>query len=213
MKTDELVSLLAADHRTVARGVPSRRLAWAVLSGLAGAAVLMAATIGVNPDIGAVISLPMFWIRLALALCLACAALLLTARLSVPGVAPGKAWIGVAAPVLAAWFAAIVLVSTANPVARLPLLLGHSWRICPFIIAALSIPGFITVFWAIKGLAPTRLRLSGATGGLLAGALGAIAYCLHCPEMAVSFWSVWYLLGMVIPTVAGALLGPRLLRW
>ncbi|MDH1161872.1 DUF1109 domain-containing protein, partial [Pseudomonas otitidis] len=35
----------------------------------------------------------------------------------------------------------------------------------------------------------------------------------HCPEMGVPFWGVWYLLGMLLPTVLGAVLGPRLLRW
>ncbi|MEG0969467.1 MAG: NrsF family protein, partial [Pseudomonas sp.] len=27
------------------------------------------------------------------------------------------------------------------------------------------------------------------------------------------FWGVWYVLGMAIPTLIGALLGPRWLRW
>ncbi|WP_413771553.1 NrsF family protein [Stutzerimonas stutzeri] len=38
-------------------------------------------------------------------------------------------------------------------------------------------------------------------------------YSLHCPEMSVAFWAVWYVLGMLIPTAVGATLGPRLLRW
>jgi hypothetical protein len=31
--------------------------------------------------------------------------------------------------------------------------------------------------------------------------------------MGVAFWAVWYVLGMLVPTAIGALLGPRLLRW
>ncbi|WP_128576455.1 NrsF family protein, partial [Pseudomonas sp. BAY1663] len=27
------------------------------------------------------------------------------------------------------------------------------------------------------------------------------------------FWALWYLLGMLLPSALGALLGPRLLRW
>jgi len=38
-------------------------------------------------------------------------------------------------------------------------------------------------------------------------------YSLHCPEMEAPFIGFWYLLGMLIPTAVGALLGPRLLRW
>jgi hypothetical protein len=29
----------------------------------------------------------------------------------------------------------------------------------------------------------------------------------------VPFWGVWYVLGMLVPTVLGGLLGPRVLRW
>lgn len=49
--------------------------------------------------------------------------------------------------------------------------------------------------------------------GLLAGSTATLAYCLHCPEMQVPFWGAWYLLGMLVPTLVGALAGPRLLRW
>jgi hypothetical protein len=31
--------------------------------------------------------------------------------------------------------------------------------------------------------------------------------------MQAPFLAIWYLLGMLIPTALGALLGPRLLRW
>jgi hypothetical protein len=43
--------------------------------------------------------------------------------------------------------------------------------------------------------------------------VGATVYCLHCPEMAAPFVSVWYLLGMLIPAVVGAACGRRVLRW
>ena len=71
----------------------------------------------------------------------------------------------------------------------------------------------MATLWAMKGLAPTRLALAGAGAGLLAGALGALVYALHCPELAASFLAVWYVLGIAIPALAGALLGPRVLRW
>jgi hypothetical protein len=80
-------------------------------------------------------------------------------------------------------------------------------------ISLLSVPVFIAVFWAVRGLAPTRLRQAGGAAGLLAGSTATLAYCLHCPEMQVPFWGTWYLLGMLVPTLVGALAGPRLLRW
>ena len=38
-------------------------------------------------------------------------------------------------------------------------------------------------------------------------------YSLHCPEMGAPFIDTCYLLGILIPTVLGALLGKTLLRW
>ena len=117
------------------------------------------------------------------------------------------------APVLLIWGAALIVLYLAPAPERLDLLLGLSWKECPFNIALLSVPGFFAVMWAMRGLAPTQPRLAGAIGGLLAGSVATVAYCLHCPEMGVPFWAVWYLLGMLLPSLVGALLGPRLLRW
>lgn len=44
-------------------------------------------------------------------------------------------------------------------------------------------------------------------------AVGALVYALRCPEMAAPFLGIWYLLGILIPTALGAMLGPPLLRW
>ncbi|EEA04510.1 protein of unknown function DUF1109 [Burkholderia sp. H160] len=213
MKTEDLVSLLAAGVPAVDHNVLAKRFSWAMLSGVVGSAVLMAIVFGVRPDIGTVVKTPLFWIKVALPLCLALAALLVTARLSRPGMPVGRAWAGLAAPVLTVWIATLVLLWLTPPDARLPLILGRTWRVCPLNIALLSVPAFIAVFWAMRGLAPTRPKLAGAAGGLLAGATATVAYCFHCPEMAAPFWAVWYLLGMLIPTLAGAALGPQLLNW
>ncbi len=213
MKTEDLVSLLATDVAPVDRAALGKRFAWSLLLGIVGAGVLMSVLFGVRPDIGEAIRMTMFWVKLAFALVMAVASLVVTARLSRPGVPLGKSWLGIALPVLAAWICAVVVLALASPGGRLALILGHTWRVCPVCIAILSVPAFATVFWAIKGLAPTRLRLAGAAGGLLAGATGTVAYCLHCPEMAAPFWAIWYLLGMLVPAAVGALLGPRLLRW
>ncbi|CAM5477612.1 hypothetical protein SSTU70S_05199 [Stutzerimonas stutzeri] len=75
----------------------------------------------------------------------------------------------------------------------MPLLLGSTWRECLANIALLSVPAFIAAFWpAPRGLAPTRPHLAGGAAGLLAGSVAALAYSLHCPEMAVPFWALWH---------------------
>lgn len=213
MRTDELIELLAADAKPQAQPSVELRLAVAALAGIAGAAVLMVPLFGIRSDLAAALALPMFWGKLAFAGTLAVAGLALLRRMGRPGVAAGRAALWLAVPPLVLWALALVALSQAAPAERLPLILGSTWRTCPFNIALLSVPAFITGFWALKGAAPTRLAWAGAGAGLLAGALSTLVYALHCPEMATPFLAVWYLAGMALPTAAGALLGPRWLRW
>ena len=74
-------------------------------------------------------------------------------------------------------------------------------------------PVFAAIVWAMRGFAPTHLRRAGAAVGFAAGAIGALAYTLHCPELNAPFLGIWYVAGILIPTVVGAVVGPRLLRW
>ena len=37
--------------------------------------------------------------------------------------------------------------------------------------------------------------------------------CFHCVELTAPFLAVWYVSGIALPVLAGAVLGPRLLRW
>ncbi|PJI99253.1 hypothetical protein CLU85_4095 [Acidovorax sp. 69] len=213
MKTDELIHLLALDDRPVQNNAIERRFVVATLAGIAGAAVLMLALFGLRPDLLSTMALPMFWGKLVFAAALAAAGLALLRRMARPGMALGHAVPLLALPPLVLWAMALLALSQVSPAERLPLILGSTWRTCPFNIAALSVPAFVAGFWALKGAAPTRLAWAGAGAGLLAGALGALVYALHCPEMATPFLAVWYLAGMAIPTALGALLGPRLLHW
>lgn len=213
MKTDELIHLLATDDRSVQSTAIEQRFAIASAVGIAGAGVLMLALFGLRPGLLATLALPMFWGKLVFAAALAAAGLALLRRMARPGMRVGAAAWLLAVPPLTLWALALVVLAQVPAAERLPLILGSTWRACPFNIAALSVPAFAAGFWALKGAAPTRLAWAGAGAGLLAGALGALVYALHCPEMTAPFLAVWYLAGMAIPTALGALLGPRLLRW
>lgn len=213
MRTDDLVTMLATGAGAAQPNQAVRRYATAVGCGVLGAALLMATLLGPRPDLAAAVLQPMFWVKLAFVACLAAASVLAALRLSQPGVR--LAWVpgALTAPVLAIWLLAAVVLARADAAQRAGLFFGDTWNSCPFLVALLSAPVFAAVVWAMKGLAPTRLRLAGAAAGLLAGAVGALVYSLHCPELGAPFIGVWYLLGMLIPTTTGALLGPRLLRW
>jgi hypothetical protein len=180
---------------------------------ICGAITLLLLSYGVRSDLAWLVSTPVFWAKVAFAACIASAALIATVRLSRPGVAVGRAWAGLVAPAAIVLVVALTVLWFAPRDARAALLMGHTWRTCSLNIAALSVPGFVAILAVVRSLAPTRLRLSGALAGLLAGAIGTAAYCLRCPETSVPFWATWYLLGIAIPTFAGAVLGQKVLRW
>lgn len=213
MKTDDLIALLAAGEGPVDRHVIARRMAWALLLGLAGALLLTVALYGVRGDLAEVAQTPLFWAKVALPSSTALIGLWLTTRLARPGVRAGAGWKLLGLPLLLVWLGAAISLAGAPLDTRADLLFGRTWRTCALNITLLSLPVFVAVFWALNGLAPTRLRQAGAAGGLLAGSTATLAYCLHCPEMGVPFWGVWYVLGMLAPTVVGAWLGPHILRW
>lgn len=213
MKTDDLVLMLATGAEPTTQHVAARRYAVALGWGLPLSFGLMLATIGLLADLKAALSLPDFWIKLGFVASLAAASLTCTLRLSRPGVRCGLTLGAVALPVVVIWALALFTLIQADTDQRLPLLMGKTWAACPELIAMLSLPIFIVTLWAMRGLAPTHLRLAGSSAGLFAGAAGACVYTLHCPEMASPFIAVWYLLGILIPTVVGALIGRSVLRW
>jgi hypothetical protein len=213
MRTDELISMLAAGESAVEPHALQRRFAVALGWGAFGATLLMALLLGVRPDLSEAARLPMFWVKLAFPAALLGGALLAVIRLSRPGVRLGRVPAALAAPVLALWIVSALVLLSAAPGQRDELIFGDTWAECPLSVGLLSLPVFGALLWAMKGLAPTRLALAGAAAGLLSGAMAALIYALHCTEMAAPFLGIWYLIGMLIPTAAGAALGPRVLRW
>lgn len=213
MKTDELVSLLATGVAAVDASSRTRRIVTALLLGITAAALLTAGLLGLQPALLHEALLPMFWAREAFCAALAGIGFVLVARVARPGARLGLVPVGLAIPVLAMWILAASALLAAAPQDRAGLVLGQTASVCPILIALVSAPLFLAFVWTMRGLAPTRLRLAGAAGGLAAGASGALVYTLHCPELAAPFLGVWYILGMLIPTAIGAWCGPRMLRW
>ncbi len=213
MKTDELIAMLASSAGPIEPDALQRRYVTALGWGAFGTTLLMAVMLGVRPDLAEAVWLPMFWVKLAFPAALFGSALLAVLRLSRPGAKLGRVPAAVLAPVLAMWLLAGIVLLAAAPAEREELILGQSAASCPIVIALLSVPLLGAALWAMKALAPTSLARAGAAAGLLSGAGGALVYALYCPEMAAPFIGVWYLLGMLVPAVIGAALGPRLLRW
>ena len=213
MKTDDLVTLLATGSGAVEPNVVARRYALSLGWGVFGATLLMAILLGVRSDLDTAARLPMFWIKLVFPASVAIASLIAASRLSRPGVRLGGTRAATVAPVLVVWLYAAWVLLDAPAAERPDLVMGRTWKYCLVGIPTLAVPVFVATLRAMKGLAPTRLSLAGAVAGLLSGAIAALVYALHCPEMEAPFISVWYVVGMLIPAAVGALLGPLVLRW
>ncbi len=211
MKTQALIEILARGAGPAPRAVVARRLLPAAAAGALASAALAIGLQGPLP--AALLATPAPWIKLAYALSLAAAAGWLTARLARP-VAPCR---GPARSVLGV----VLLMALAGALAwadtpaqgRRAALMGQAWLTCPWNVLLLSTVPMALALWAVRGLAPTRLRAAGAAAGLMAGALGALGYSLSCPEASATFVAVWYTAGMAMSAALGAALGPRVLRW
>jgi hypothetical protein len=213
MKTTELIDSLAEDLRPTPRSAAAQRFAIALVAGGCVALVAVLTYFGGRNDLAiALLTLP-FWMKWAFALAMTAAALTLSARLARPSGTPGVLPILLAAPVVVLGAVALIELGVTPAAERLDLWLGKSATHCPWNIAALAIPIFIGVFWAMRRLAPTRLRFAGFSAGCLAGAAAALIYAVHCDETAASFVVTWYTAGIMVPAAVGFLIGPRVLRW
>lgn len=211
MKTDELITMLACSAGPAPTQMVVRRLGVAATLGLLGGMVSVVLVMGLLP--ASAFYTPGPWVKVSYGLALMVAALVLASRLARPGMRQGG-WVylpvGVVCAMLVAG-AAIVLFTP--PGQRASALFGQTWLACPWMVLVFSLPAMLALFWAFKGLAPTRLRQAGFAVGLAAGASGALAYSLACPEASPTFVAVWYSLGIGLSTALGGTLGPRLLRW
>lgn len=213
MKTEELVTLLATGLEPVDSRRALRRFPVAWIVGLPAALLVTVGWLGFNPALLAELRLPMFWVKASFCASLAMATFIAVRRLARPGSRLGRVPMAMAVPVLAMWLLAVVVLVDVPPQERAALMLGHTALVCPWRITVLSAPLFVTLIWALRGTAPTQLRLAGAAAGFAAGSGGALCYTLHCPELAAPFLAIWYLIGMLIPAAVGAFLGSYVLRW
>lgn len=211
MKTVDLIDLLSHEAGPVHKASMARRLVPAGLLGGLIAAVLALAVLGLIPQ--SMFAEPGPWIKIAYASALVFAAAWLVARLGRPG-ASGRQAFGAVGGVIAVMVMTGFISYAGTPESeRAAALMGHSWLVCPWAILSLSLPVLAGSFWAMRGLAPTKLILAGAACGIFSGAVAALAYALACTEPAASFIAVWYTLGIALSGVLGAVLGPKFLRW
>jgi len=213
MNIDQLIESLGADVPRIPPHALARRVAIGIAAGGVATLVLVITVLGIRPDLQVAIHGFSFWMKWTYTIALACGAAYAVTRLArpLPGSLHGL-W-SLMLPVLVLATIGIGELARTPSDRWLALWLGRSWMICPWLVLSLAAPIFAGLVWSFRKLAPTRLRAAGAIAGLAAGAWAATLYCLHCPEASAIFVLTWYSLGIVLAAGAGALIGPRLLRW
>lgn len=212
MKTDDLIRALAADRPTPSMPV-GRALLIALVPGAAIAAALFAVEIGLRPQLATLIGEPRLTFKIALSALLAVAAAPVVVRLARPGADPRAAAAGlILIPI--ALVASVVVELAVMPASTWGTrLIGVNATFCLRTIPLLAAAPLAAALLALRHGAPTRPGLAGAAAGLLAGAIGATLYALHCPDDSPLFVATWYPLAIAIVTAAGATAGRWLLRW
>jgi hypothetical protein len=213
MKTDDLVAMLSTNVEPTGRGLVGRTISVAIAVGAVVALGLMLVGLGVRADLTTARAAVFLLFKVAFALAVLGVAMRYLTTLARPGAGRGISPLTIAAP-----FAAIALLGAVSLGAAPSshwnrMVLGDEWLECLLSIPIIAIVPFAVTIFAVRRAAPTNLVRSGAVAGLVAGGVSAMAYALHCTDDSLPFVAVWYGGTIVLCTLAGAALGPRLLRW
>jgi hypothetical protein len=213
MKTDELITALSMGVEPVNRRLVNRSVGIALAAGTAVAIGVAFFALGVRTDLTTPRALIFLFLKFAFAIGTAGAAAVYLARLARPGgerrVSPGLA----ALPFVAILLLAGVSLGQAPSSHWDMMVMGDQWLECLISIPIIAIVPFAVVIWAVRQAAPTNLVRAGAFSGLVAGGMSAMGYALHCTDDSLPFVALWYGGTILLCTLAGAMLGPRLLRW
>lgn len=213
MNTDELIAVLSSNVEPVDTQKVVSNVRIAILVG-AGAALAMAVfALGVRMDLHQPDALGFLSVKLAFGLAIVGLASAYLIKHIRPGGELRSRLALTTLPFLAAMVLAAINLSSAPRSHWQSMVLGDRWFECLLAIPIIAIVPFAAIMWAVRLAAPTNLTRTGALAGLAAGGVSAIAYALHCTDDTLPFVALWYGGTVLLCTIAGAALGPRLLRW
>lgn len=213
MKTERLIDLLSTNLEPIKGKEIGRTLAWAIAIGAIAAFGVMLATVGLRTKAGTGFDVPFLLLKVLFMVSVIGLGWALLTRLLRPGQPAGRLAAFILLPFIVMGVACLVALSLHRPTAWEPMMVGTQWAMCLFCIPLFAVVPFALLIWALRKGAPTNLRRTGAVAGLVAGALGAVAYAFHCPDDSVPFIALWYGGIVGLCALVGAALGPRLLRW
>jgi hypothetical protein len=213
VKTDDLIQSLSSGLAPISRGAVLGRLIVGVGAGMVVSAIVMWASLGLRHDLHAAMGTRAFWMKFFYTLVVALIGVWIVERLARPGVRANAQALLEIVPLAVIAAIAIYKLSMASPETRMPMMMGHSAMVCPWLILGLSLPILAGGIWALRGLAPVRLTQAGFALGILAGAASAFVYGFHCNENTAPFVAIFYTLGIALAGLVGAILGRFVLRW
>jgi hypothetical protein len=213
MKTEDLVALLSTNLEPVDRSAVLRTLCLAVGGGVIVALGIAFLGLGFRSDLATTRALVFLAVKLAFAIGVVGLAIVYLMRLARPGGERKISAFLIIAPFLVIVILAAISLGSAPRAHWDRMIVGDEWLKCLLSIPIIAIVPFAASIWAVRKGAPTNLVGAGALAGLLAGGVSAMGYALHCTDDSLPFIAVWYGGTIVLCTLAGAVLGPRLLRW
>ena len=213
MKTDDLVAMLSTNIEPIGRESVGRTISAAIVVGAAIALGIMLAVLGLRTDITTTHAMVFMLLKLGFALAVVGLATRYLIRLASPGRERGISPFVIALPFAVIAILGLISLGGASSAHWSRMVLGDEWLECLLSIPIIAIVPFAATIFAMRRAAPTNLVRSGAIAGLVAGGVSAMAYAFHCTDDSLPFVAVWYGSTIVLCTLAGAALGPRLLRW
>jgi hypothetical protein len=213
MKTEDLVAFLSTNLEPVDRSAVVRTLCLAVGGGVIVALAIAFFGLGFRSDFATSRALIFLAVKLAFAIGIVGFAIVYLTRLTRPGGERRISPFLIVAPFLVIVLLAAISLGSAPRSHWSKMIAGDEWLECLLSIPIIAIVPFSASMWAVRKGAPTNLVRAGAFAGLVAGGVSAMAYALHCTDDSLPFIAVWYSGTIVLCTLAGAALGPRLLRW
>jgi len=212
MKTDQFISMLSANLEPADQGRTTRVLGSAVVVGAVAAIGAALLTLGVRPDYFHSDAVAFLCIKLLFAGSAAALAWVYLVKSARPG-SERKIPLAISLPFVAIMLLAVASLSLSQGSHWSHMVSPAEWVECLVSIPLIAILPFAALVWAVRQAAPTNLVRTGALVGLVAGSISAMGYALHCMADSFPFIAIWYGGTIALCTLAGAKLGPRLLRW
>ena len=213
MKTDDLVAMLSTSVEPVDRRLVARTVGVAVAAASVFALGITVIGLGIRPDLMTSRAFTFLLLKLVFTIVVVGLALIYLTRLARPGGEQRTPSIVIAMPFGVIALLAAISLGFAPRSHWDAMIVGDQWLECLLSIPIIAVVPFAITILAVRRAAPTDLARTVAIAGLISGGVSAMAYALHCTDDSLPFVAVWYGGTIALCTLAGAALGPRLLRW